>query len=188
VHFSVAAASHPFFDFISVFVNENFNSSAVAKLSVGGWGGGVQRRRRRRRRRAELEFLARVLRSSSRRFISPMADYEEELQRLTADDDDAPPQRSPPRPSRCPHRCGSGVMLIPLPLDSELRVSISASTPARRRNFFLIFAACNGPPRSALPPPPSHARPQRSLALWLGTTGRTGSRTTTPSSGRLTSA
>ena len=48
-------------------------------------------------------------------------------------------------------------MLIPLPLNSELRITVSSSTPARRRNFIIILAAGNAPQRLSSPMPLRHA-------------------------------
>jgi hypothetical protein len=48
-------------------------------------------------------------------------------------------------------------MLIPLPLNSELRIAVSSSTPARRRTFILVLTAGNAPQRLCSPMPLRHA-------------------------------
>jgi hypothetical protein len=86
-----------------------------------------------------------------------MADYDaEELQHLhaaAADDDDSAQPRARPSAgkSRCPKSCDSGIMLLPLPCASEVRISVSPSTPSRRRKFFLALAAGNVAPFPLLP-------------------------------------
>lgn len=77
-----------------------------------------------------------------------MAGAEEELQRLYSDDDDDVPPRARPAAgkSRCPTSCDAGIMLLPLPCASEVRISVSPSTPTRRRNFLLALAACDVAP------------------------------------------
>ena len=69
-----------------------------------------------------------------------MAGSEEELQSLyDADDDD---NDAPPR-ARCSKSCTAGIVLLPLPCASEIRISVSPSTPTRRRKFLLALAAGN---------------------------------------------
>ena len=80
------------------------------------------------------------------RFVMTYAEEEEELQRLyAADSDDGGSFSTRARPaagvSRCPKSCDAGIMLLPLPCASEVRISVSPSTPSRRLKFFLALAA-----------------------------------------------
>lgn len=70
-----------------------------------------------------------------------MANDEEELQRLTSDDSDETPAYKPASRSPCIKHFGGGLMLLPLPHGSELRITVSASTPARRRKFITALVA-----------------------------------------------
>ena len=72
-----------------------------------------------------------------------MANAEEELQRLYDDDDDLSPHARPGAAgkSHCRKSCIDGIILLPLPCASEIRISISPSTPTRRRKFLLAVAA-----------------------------------------------
>lgn len=79
-----------------------------------------------------------------------MASTEEELQSLYAaddEDDDAPPghraRSAAAGKSHCPKSCTAGIILLPLPCASEIRISVSPSTPTRRRRFLLALAAGN---------------------------------------------
>jgi hypothetical protein len=76
-----------------------------------------------------------------------MPDYEEELQHLTADED-APSRRRSSDHSLFSKFCGGAIMLLPLPRESELRVTISPSTSSRRRKY--IVAAATGCPLTFL--------------------------------------
>ena len=79
-----------------------------------------------------------------------MANDEEELQRLTSDDSDATPAYKPASRSPCIKHFGGGLMLLPLPHGSELRITVSASSPARRRKFITALVAGTAHPARSI--------------------------------------